>query len=253
MWRGNRSLPAGQARCRDCRRAGRIQTCERCGQSFTPGHKGEAQRFCTVACGNQALGQARRLTPLTRPCKRCGEEFTVDTSNGRQACCSRSCVGLSQRKPESPSRRLASRIYVYDCGECGRPFLSRRRNKKLCSVDCQDKRQARRYYDNPKYRNAIIASNNARRAHKLGLGNAYINLAYLIERDGGRCRATVCHYRRRQVGPLGKRGPRMPSMDHIVPLSRGGQHELANVHLTHYRCNLSKGNRGGGEQLRLVG
>lgn len=44
-----------------------------------------------------------------------------------------------------------------------------------------------------------------------------------------------------------------PSIDHIVPLSQGGTHELANVQLAHYRCNLSKNNRGSGEQLLLIG
>jgi 5-methylcytosine-specific restriction endonuclease McrA len=43
------------------------------------------------------------------------------------------------------------------------------------------------------------------------------------------------------------------SIDHIIPLSKGGAHELHNVHIAHRTCNHSKGNRGGGEQLLLVG
>lgn len=37
--------------------------------------------------------------------------------------------------------------------------------------------------------------------------------------------------------------PGSPSLDHIVPLSRGGGHTYANVQLAHLRCNLVKGNR----------
>lgn len=32
-------------------------------------------------------------------------------------------------------------------------------------------------------------------------------------------------------------------LDHHVPLSKGGEHTESNVHATHSRCNLSKGNR----------
>lgn len=42
-------------------------------------------------------------------------------------------------------------------------------------------------------------------------------------------------------------------MDHVIPLTKGGNHELANVRLAHLRCNVSKGNRGGNEQLLLIG
>jgi 5-methylcytosine-specific restriction endonuclease McrA len=47
--------------------------------------------------------------------------------------------------------------------------------------------------------------------------------------------------------------PKAVSIDHIVPLSLGGHNTKANVQLAHLGCNISKGNRGGGEQLRLIG
>ena len=107
-------------------------------------------------------------------------------------------------------------------------------------------RQAERYYTNPKYRDGVLASGHARRAHKLGLGNVRVTLTYLIQRDKGRC--GICGGVVRA-----KRGPMRPSIDHITPLASGGRHELSNVQLSHYRCNLSKNKRGGGEQLLLLG
>jgi 5-methylcytosine-specific restriction endonuclease McrA len=44
-----------------------------------------------------------------------------------------------------------------------------------------------------------------------------------------------------------------PSLDHIEPLSLGGKHVPENVQITHLACNMAKGNRGGGEQLLLIG
>jgi 5-methylcytosine-specific restriction endonuclease McrA len=92
----------------------------------------------------------------------------------------------------------------------------------------------------------VLAKAHARRADKLGLGSKQVLLSYLIKRDRGRC--GICH---RPV--RAKRGPMRPSIDHIIPLSKGGTHELENVQLSHYRCNESKGNRGSGEQLLLIG
>jgi hypothetical protein len=87
----------------------------------------------------------------------------------------------------------------------------------------------------------------------LGLDSNAVLLSYLIKRDKGRCQVPACLFPSRKVAPLGSSGPMKPSIDHKIPLSKGGTHDLANTQLAHYRCNLSKNNRGGGEQLLLIG
>lgn len=42
------------------------------------------------------------------------------------------------------------------------------------------------------------------------------------------------------------------SLDHILPISVGGQHSYANTRLTHTTCNVRRQNRGVA-QLRLLG
>ena len=37
--------------------------------------------------------------------------------------------------------------------------------------------------------------------------------------------------------------PMSVSLDHVVPISRGGKHEIANAQASHLRCNMKKGNR----------
>lgn len=37
--------------------------------------------------------------------------------------------------------------------------------------------------------------------------------------------------------------PLSPSIDHVIPLARGGKHELANVAAAHFGCNARKGDR----------
>jgi 5-methylcytosine-specific restriction endonuclease McrA len=45
--------------------------------------------------------------------------------------------------------------------------------------------------------------------------------------------------------------PMSPSLDHILPLSKGGTHEPRNVQLAHLGCNVRKYNSGV-DQLRLL-
>lgn len=47
--------------------------------------------------------------------------------------------------------------------------------------------------------------------------------------------------------------PRAPVVDHIMPLSRGGEDTKTNVQLAHSKCNGAKGAAGSGEQLALIG
>ena|SRR5882672_1067066 len=73
----------------------------------------------------------------------------------------------------------------------------------------------------------------------------------IFERDGWRC-----HLCRRPVRKLPRsvHDPRRASLDHIVPLARGGEHVRENVACSHLACNLAKSDRmTGGVQPLLVG
>lgn len=79
----------------------------------------------------------------------------------------------------------------------------------------------------------------ARRARVKGAFVEKVDLAELWLRDGGACGicrepvdSTVRH-----PDPLSK------SIDHIVPLARGGLHEARNAQVAHLICNIRKGSR----------
>lgn len=88
-----------------------------------------------------------------------------------------------------------------------------------------------------------------RRARKLSVEVEKVDPAYIFKRDKWRCHLCGKPVDRRLNGSelLG------PTLDHIVPLSKGGEHSKANVALAHRQCNTVKNNRGGGEQLALIG
>lgn len=69
------------------------------------------------------------------------------------------------------------------------------------------------------------------------------------DRDGW-----VCQLCREPVdSSLDYPDPWSASVDHVVPLSEGGDDVRSNVQIAHLRCNLKKGAAGAPEQLRLVG
>lgn len=151
----------------------------------------------------------------------------------------------------SPSEYLAMRAWDKEQRDALTEEHVERMERRAKRADCPaewDRRVAidsilRRYHSDPSFKDKVLARSHARRAEKLGLGNKHVTISYLGKRDSWRC--GICRERitdRTQA-----------SIDHIVPLSRGGAHELANVHIAHKHCNYAKNNRGGGEQLLLVG
>lgn len=186
--------------------------------------------------------RSRRRYSADRACSNCQERYAPE--NAEQRHCSRQCSNPKQLPWPS------CKVYFPECAVCGKRYTARTSRGRTCSKDCgyQDNKQQTldRYRTDPDFRDYVLANTHARRAEKLGLESKKVLISYLNKRDRGRC--GICHRLVRD-----KQGPMRPSIDHIIPLSRGGTHELTNVQLAHYRCNLEKHNGGSGEQLLLVG
>jgi HNH endonuclease len=94
------------------------------------------------------------------------------------------------------------------------------------------------FVDHPGYRRAASQRRRAllRGAH---ITDSFIDIAILYERDHGIC--TLCHYAvdARLTWP----DKRIPTIDHYIPVTRGGDHGYANTKLAHHYCNTLKNNR----------
>lgn len=108
-------------------------------------------------------------------------------------------------------------------------------------------RQARAaaYYQTHKEENRAKAA--ARRARVRQLEAERVLISALYERDKGTC--GIC-CKRVEWEPINRR--MIPSIDHIIPVSKGGGTTYANSRLAHLWCNQSRGNRGHA-QPRLLG
>lgn len=196
---------------------------------------------------------------MKRECNTCGAtkpltEFHRDrsASEGRSRRC-KACACAASRAwaRENPERvRARTREWRKENPERHRASEARyrERNRDAILARQADYRQANREMLRARgreyVRNNLDRANAAwhrRHARKMGATTETFSREEIWQRDGG-----VCHI----CGKLCD--PGNWHMDHIVPLSDGGEHSRRNVSVSHPRCNQSK-NRYGPGQLRMWG
>ncbi|WML63644.1 HNH endonuclease signature motif containing protein [Rhodococcus sp. AH-ZY2] len=70
----------------------------------------------------------------------------------------------------------------------------------------------------------------------------------MFERDGWRCHICGQKVNRKAKAPH----PKAATIDHVIPLARGGTHEPINCRCAHFLCNALKRDTGCGDQLLLI-
>jgi 5-methylcytosine-specific restriction endonuclease McrA len=81
----------------------------------------------------------------------------------------------------------------------------------------------------------VTEYNHARRARKLGAFVESVDRETVFLNDAGICQWQYCS----EASPFVD--PQNWHLDHIQPLSRGGEHSYQNAQVTHPVCNLRKG------------
>lgn len=132
------------------------------------------------------------------------------------------------------------------CLDCGGP---RNKHRAFCDV-CRDHREALKLDKFIEWRRDNRAAYKAAdRARRRGARTAEkVDSAYIFERDRFMCQLCKKRLAMKQVAPH----PKAPTMDHIVPVSKGGLHEASNIQAAHFICNARK-SAGGTDQLLLLG
>ena len=126
------------------------------------------------------------------------------------------------------------RDYVESCG------LKYARDAGVCSKECA--RKSKRDAEHQSRKRRGVQDNHRHRARKYGCEyDSSISLKRLIDRDGLRC--AICG---KMCDPNDHSwskyfGPKYPSIDHIIPMSKGGGHTWDNVQVAHIICNSEKG------------
>lgn len=135
---------------------------------------------------------------------------------------------------KDPNRHVARAVTCAACGaEVNRPAKSGRR--PACSVGCRTTLQ--RGTDGDGSGRYAWAHDAAKRARKAGATVVELfDRTDVFVRDDWTCQ--LCHL---PVDVMASPfDPAAPTVDHVVPLSRGGEHTLANAQTACLRCNSIK-------------
>lgn len=164
-----------------------------------------------------------------RTCKRCGSPFqrwdTYKTSGSHRTHC-KPCYLV---KASSRQRRGPATVQPSACIYCLGPLVAPASFACSTHRDHHKRAMARIYRHSPTGRAVILKRKRERYA---GIGSRARTIIQLAERDGFDC--SLCGLRMSidSVDPL--------TIDHRVPLARGGSNALANLALAHLSCNKHK-------------
>lgn len=165
-------------------------------------------------------------------CACCGEPFAF-VGIGQRFCSGGRCAAKALRRRAQIRRRDRRRALRVPrpCRLCGRPVEPGRRGPigEFCGSTC---------------RWEFYGHRRVERIHD-GRPLESVQLLAVFERDGGRCHLCGEPVDRAVRAP----DPMCASVDHLLAVSRGGAHVLANVALAHLGCNMRRGVRGFGVRL----
>lgn len=215
------------------------RVCAGCDTEIAPGQRERnVRKWCSDACRRRAYYLAnpdkheeqkqrnRERTARKRAagkgplpnCEHCGQQ--KPTRRGK-FCNAPQCQAVGRRRPESFVR----------CSKAG--CVKRAQARSLCITHYQ--RAYRKA--NPEACSLIaVRANRKRRAMQAAAFVEHVELPVLLERAGWVC--GICS----EDIPKSATFPDVlsPSLDHVIPLSRGGKHEYANAQAAHYGCNAAK-------------
>lgn len=216
--------------------------CQYCGKMFWK-PDGFRKKYCSEECQRAAYAEAHPKKekspkkPLSKECAYCGTQFFTHYS--QQKYCCEDCRYKASLKMK---REQWAEAYVPQnliCKECGSSYITECGNTRsaFCCQSCADKYERRHEHRTHRHRQYM---REVKKERDLQLRKAFIeNVSYetLYERDGGICQICGLPVIKETCADDNWSG----TIDHIIPISAGGEHSYENCQLAHRVCNSLKG------------
>ena len=225
-------------------------------------HDNGAHWVCKCDCGNITSVRGADLRS-SRPIRSCGCDSTkggriILWENGVWKRIDEThiqCCKCGKIKPKGKKTRSytvmcdctkeeirAEKMKKY-CVYCGALLPNRKR--RVCD-ECNHKHEVEKRREHQRRRGTLSERRRYKRAKQNGKIDWSISLEKLMERDGNICAlcgkpVDVNDYHVTDDGAFITH-MKYPSIDHVLPLSKGGTHTWDNVQLAHFICNSLKSN-----------
>lgn len=221
-----------------------IVACKNCGKQFKPRHR-DRMNYCSTVCKVEYKAKVRKEKENEREkaklmakqsrkiiCIQCGKEVS---GNLHKKYCSEKC--RYEYDKETKLRRIRAEyvpvpLKQVECVVCGKVFETNRR--KTCSAKCQKKLNK--------------TTTHRKRARKHGADYVPVNTRMIFIRDGWICQICGRKTKRTKQGTNDKFAP---TLDHRVPISKGGSHTYENVQCACRECNTKKRDTNSSGQMTL--
>jgi len=215
------------------------RVCKRCGKDFwSPEASKKRSRYCPeCAEKNKEEAERKRIENNTKPiyykqCPICGEYF--ETTRKTKLLCDKDECKKKYECNKSRNYAIAKhKIQEHVCKYCGKHFFTDYGDKHKCYCCNEHKEQSYKEHKEKEMKNAY----NRKRSKQMK--EAFVERVYikkLYKRDKGIC--GICGKPIKfDTDPKSKWAL---TRDHIIPLSKGGEHSMKNCQIAHRICNSYK-------------
>ena len=212
-----------------------ICTCKHCGVDYKP-KAVDRTTYCSRKCYFEAKAAAKAAKPerihvVTRQCKGCGSEFVAN--RGNQVYCCESC------RPKEKSVWVSIMPSSKVCKCCGKeykPVSTGGMPSDYCSDKCRESVS----------RSGKRIQKAKRKAMLKGATVESVDPFRVFDRDKWKCKLCGVSTPRRKRGTYSDNAP---ELDHILPLSKGGEHSYVNTQCSCRKCNGLKSSDPRGQML----
>lgn len=206
-----------------------MKSCAYCGKEFIKRTRSrDSNKYCSRECYFESIKKKPQVKPKVI-CSICGKEF--EGRKDKKYCsdeCRKEIARFKSKEywNKNKAASIVNEMITKTCKECGIAFSTNYRAgiREYCSDNCARKHFKKEYKEQ----------------RKKQINKAFIQPVYyskIYQRDKGICQ--ICghpvDYEKNPEDPMGT------TIDHIVPLSKGGRHHPDNCQLAHRRCNSIKG------------
>ncbi|NCB03846.1 MAG: HNH endonuclease [Spirochaetia bacterium] len=222
--------------------------CQNCGKIYI-NERGRTcgNVYCSRECSDEhkhkkaVLALEAKKEESIAVCKVCGKQYYKKSRNS--VACSKECSMEYNRQQsyDNWTRYKESNLTIMNsvCQECGKTFsykvMNRVKELKYCSEKCRKKSGKRN-------------SKHKRRCIMKELPKENISIVAIMKKYRNTCQVCGCKVHRSNGKDW---SPNIATIDHIVPIAKGGTHTYDNVQLLCAMCNTRKSDNMKGVQLRL--